>query len=93
MSKTTITEALAEIPTIQKRIKAKQDFILGYLYRQSTTRDPHEGSGGSATLISRELQAIGDCNKDLLISGLLSTKPIGITILLLVEQLVVSQTG
>lgn len=58
MAQTTITEALAEIPTIEKRIEKKSEFILNYLYRQSAVRDPHEKDGGSSTLIHRELQAI-----------------------------------
>jgi len=56
----TITEALAEIPTIEKRITKKREFILNYLYRQSSIRDPHEKDGGSSLLIARELQAITD---------------------------------
>ncbi len=60
MAQTTITEALAEIPTIEKRIEKKSEFILNYLYRQSAVRDPHEKDGGSSTLIHRELQAIHD---------------------------------
>ena len=47
----TITEALAEIPTIEKRITKKQEFITNYLFRVSSTRDPHEKDGGSAELI------------------------------------------
>lgn len=60
MAKITITEALAEIPTIQKRVAKKQDFIVSYLYRQSAVRDPHEKAGGSAILIEQEMQSIGD---------------------------------
>lgn len=60
MAKLTITEALAEIPTIEKRIEKKHEFILNYLYRQSSVRDPHEKDGGSAVLITREKQAIQD---------------------------------
>jgi len=60
MEKTTITEALAEIPTITKRIQKKQEFILNYLYRSSSVRDPHEKDGGAQLLISREIQAIND---------------------------------
>lgn len=56
----TITEALAEIPTLDKRIEKKQEFVIQYLYRQSAVRDPHEKDGGSAELIKREIQAIGD---------------------------------
>jgi len=60
MSEITITEALAEIPTIEKRIEKKEEFILNYLYRQSSVRDPHEKDGGSNVLITREKQAIAD---------------------------------
>jgi hypothetical protein len=56
----TITEALAEIPTISKRIEKKQEFIKSYLFRQSAVRDPHEKDGGSSVLIQRELQGIKD---------------------------------
>ena len=60
MAKITITEALAEIPTIEKRMEKKRDFIQNYLYRQSSVRDPHEKEGGSVKLITQEKQAIAD---------------------------------
>lgn len=60
MTEITITEALAEIPTIEKRITKKREFVLNYLYRQSSVRDPHEKDGGSNVLIAREKQAIAD---------------------------------
>lgn len=60
MTEITITEALAEIPTIEKRIEKKKEFIINYLYRQSSVRDPHEKDGGSDELIAREMQAIND---------------------------------
>jgi len=59
----TITEALAEIPTIQKRIEKKQEFIKSFLWRQANIRDPHEKTGGSATLVEQEFQAIRDLNE------------------------------
>jgi len=58
--KLTITEALAEIKTIDKRIGKKQESILPYLWRQEQLRDPHEKDGGSVAFIQKELQAIGD---------------------------------
>jgi hypothetical protein len=64
--KITVTEALAEVPTIVKRIGKKQQFIMAYLYRQSVVRDPHEKDGGSAELIKRELQAISDLQNRLI---------------------------
>jgi len=66
MTQITITEALAEIPTIEKRIEKKKEFILNYLYRQSSIRDPHEKEGGSNALIAREMQAITDLQKRLI---------------------------
>ena len=56
----TITEALAEIKTIDKRIGKKRENILPYLWRQEQLRDPHERDGGSAQYIRQELQAVGD---------------------------------
>jgi hypothetical protein len=66
MTEITITEALAEIPTIEKRIEKKKEFILNYLYRQSSVRDPHEKDGGSPVLIARENQAIADLQERLI---------------------------
>ncbi len=66
MAKITITEALAEIPTIIKRIEKKEEFILNYLYRQSSIRDPHEKDGGSNVLIAREKQSIADLQERLI---------------------------
>ncbi len=64
MAKITITEALAEVPTIAKRIEKKQAFVMNYLYRQASVRDPHEADGGSAKLIAQEVQGIYDlCNR------------------------------
>lgn len=58
--KTTITEALAELPTIEKRLTHKREFITAYMWRQSLVRDPHEKDGGSAELIKREFQSMYD---------------------------------
>jgi len=56
----TITEALAEIKTIGKRIEKKRQNIQQYLARQDVIRDPLEKDGGSRAVIVRERQAIGD---------------------------------
>lgn len=56
----TITEALAEIKTIDKRIQSKRSFIESYMYRLDSLRDPHEKDGGSTILIQNEMQAIRD---------------------------------
>ena len=60
MSKLTITEALAEIKTIEKRVRKKRDFVLSYLYRQEALKDPLIKEGGSSQAISSVLQAISD---------------------------------
>lgn len=56
----TITEALAEIKTVQKRIEKKREFIGGFLARQDGVKDPLEKDGGSYQAIARERQAIAD---------------------------------
>jgi hypothetical protein len=56
----TITEALAEIKTIDKRLASKREFIGGLLWRQEALKDPLEKDGGSAEAIRRERQAITD---------------------------------
>jgi len=60
MSKLTITEALAEIKTIDKRLEKKRQFVTGYLARQDIVKDPLEKDGGSVTALQRERQAISD---------------------------------
>lgn len=56
----TITEALAELKMIDKRIEKKREFVSSYLMRHEMVRDPHEKDGGSVTAVARELQAIHD---------------------------------
>lgn len=55
-----ITEALAEIKTIQKRIEKKREFVSGFIARQDGIRDPLEKDGGSVEAIKRERQAVAD---------------------------------
>lgn len=59
----TITEALAELKTIEKRIEKKREFVLSYLIRQDVFRDPLDRDGGSATVINKELQAVRDLDE------------------------------
>jgi len=59
----TITEALAEIKTINKRLEKKTGAVGQYLARDSRVRDPLEKDGGSADWIARERQAIWDLEK------------------------------
>jgi hypothetical protein len=56
----TITEALAELKTVEKRIAKKREFVLSYLLRQEMLKDPLEKDGGSVSALRRELQAIHD---------------------------------
>jgi len=55
-----ITEALAELKTINKRIQKKEEFVQTYLTRPEGIKDPLATDGGSAAAIEKALQAIGD---------------------------------
>jgi len=57
---TSITEALAELKTIQKRIDSKVDFINRNVSRREELRDPLDKQGGSSKIIAEERQAVGD---------------------------------
>jgi hypothetical protein len=63
--KTTITEALAEIKTLNARIKKKREVVMVYLARDALLRDPHEKDGGSLEFIKRERQAIADLEENI----------------------------
>jgi hypothetical protein len=63
MSELTITEALQEIRTIDKRVQKKLDWIGNLVARNEKIRDPVEKEGGSTTVIERERQAIDDLHK------------------------------
>lgn len=56
----TITEALAEIKTIGKRLEKKRGSIGLYTGRDARVKDPLEREGGSVEFIKRERQAITD---------------------------------
>lgn len=59
----TITEALQEIKTVQKRLEVKRNGVLQYLARDARIKDPLEREGGSVEFIKRERQAINDLEK------------------------------
>lgn len=59
-SKYTITEALAELKTLDKRIASTKDFILKYAVRQGSTIDPLDDEGGSHTVVPRKMQSVRD---------------------------------
>lgn len=56
----TITEALAEIKTIEKRIAKKHQYLTSFLTRQDGFKDPLASDGGSFNVVGRERQAITD---------------------------------
>jgi len=60
MGKLTITEALAEIKTINARIAKKRTAVMLYFARDGRLRDPLETDGGSIEFVKRERQAISD---------------------------------
>lgn len=60
MDRMTITEALAEIKLIDKRVEKKGEFIASYLVRQNALVDPLGDSGGSRKVLEQERQAIAD---------------------------------
>jgi hypothetical protein len=59
----TITEALAEMKTLAKRIEKKREAITPYLLRQSIVVDPFTDSGGSREFVRRERQALDDMER------------------------------
>lgn len=56
----TITEALAEIKTLTKRIESKRAFVRTYMVRLESLKDPFEKDGGSSKKLAEEMQAIQD---------------------------------
>lgn len=56
----TITEALAEIKTLVKRIQSKREFVTNYQFRVDSLKDPLEKDGGSEKAVKEALQAIWD---------------------------------
>lgn len=56
----TITEALAEIKTINKRLVKKREFVLSHTVRSDKMIDPLEKDGGSAKVLEHERQSIND---------------------------------
>jgi len=59
-AKYTITEGLAEIKTILKRIQTKHAFIVGNVGRPEKIKDPLVKEGGSEKVVARERQAHAD---------------------------------
>lgn len=61
--KTTITEALAEIELIKKKIKKKEDFIATNSTFATHVPDPFKSEGGQTKVVTQELQAVSDLYK------------------------------
>jgi hypothetical protein len=59
-TKITITEALAEIPLLKKRIGQANSNIMQYLTRPQNMLDPLEKDGGSVSYIKGQMQSIAD---------------------------------
>lgn len=62
----TITEALAELKTLEKRIQKKREFVNSFLYRQEQFKDPLEKQGGSYKSVEAERQAITDLENNII---------------------------
>lgn len=60
MSKKTITEAIADLKVIDKRLQSQQGNVMTYLMRPEQLKDPMEKEGGSVEYIKRQRQSIGD---------------------------------
>lgn len=60
MAKSTITEALAELKTINARLETRRQNVGQYLMRDARLKDPLETDGGSVEYVTRERQAIKD---------------------------------
>ena len=56
----TITECLAEIKTIEKRLVKKRAFVLEHLTINQKMKDPFEESGGSPKVLKAERDSIRD---------------------------------
>lgn len=63
MTRVTITEALAEIKTIAKRIEKKEIFVRQFLLRQEAFKDPLALEGGSPKAIAEAMQSIADLRR------------------------------
>jgi hypothetical protein len=66
MEKLTITEALAEVKLIGKKIEKKREFVITYLARSEYIKDPLEKDGGSISAVASAMQSIEDLQKRLI---------------------------
>jgi len=61
--KMTITEALAEIKTIDKRLQKKVEFVGQYVALPSMLKDPLAKQGGAAAVVAETLQSVSDLQR------------------------------
>lgn len=81
MEKMTITEALAEVKLIEKKIEKKKENISRNLVRFEHTPDPYSSDGGSQKVMSQELQSIQDLETRLVsVRGAIARANIGTTL-------------
>lgn len=60
MAEMTITEALAELKTIAKRLEKKREFVYAHLVYHAQFKDPLTKDGGASVVVERERQGISD---------------------------------
>jgi hypothetical protein len=60
MAKLTITEALAEVKLIEKKLVKKRENVLANLSRYSHVQDPMQSDGGTTSWIEKEHQSMKD---------------------------------
>lgn len=56
----TITEALAELKTVDSKIGTTKDFLVNYAIRQGSTIDPLDDEGGSDVVMAQKMQSLRD---------------------------------
>lgn len=61
-----ITEALAEVNLLTKKINEKQTFCKTLLVRKEHQEDPHSSNGGSSEVYRKEVQALHDLRQRLI---------------------------
>ena len=62
----TITEAIAELKVITKRLESKEQTIFQYALRLESQRDPLQANGGSAAIVKAEMQAINQLHENII---------------------------
>lgn len=66
MKTISITEALAELKVIQKRIENQESNVFQYTLRNESMKDPLQAQGGSVSYIASRIQSINDLRENLI---------------------------